>query len=63
MSEHEKKKPDARKPFEHYCWCGAWGSFGYGVNARQGVDGEWFCFQHKPDEGKQNDGTRSDVGI
>lgn len=44
-------KPDKErepvKPFEHYCPCGAWGSFGFGVNVREGKEGVWRCFEHK----------------
>jgi hypothetical protein len=44
--------PDTRaklhKPFEHYCRCGKWGAFGFGVNVRAGIDGQWFCFEHRP---------------
>lgn len=40
LLEMSKLAPPSQ-PFLHHCWCGAWGSFGYGV-------GEWFCFQHKP---------------
>lgn len=36
--------------FEHYCRCGKFGSFGYGVNLRAGVTGEWFCAEHRPME-------------
>jgi len=29
----------------HYCWCGAWGSHGFGVSVRHGT-GEWYCAEH-----------------
>jgi hypothetical protein len=33
----------------HYCVeCGAWGSFGYGVNLRAGRLGRWYCAAHRP---------------
>jgi hypothetical protein len=34
----------------HYCWCGAWGAFGYGVKLSRGELGEWFCREHRPAE-------------
>jgi hypothetical protein len=34
--------------FEHLCFCGKWGSFGFGFDARAGKDAQWFCFEHKP---------------
>jgi hypothetical protein len=34
--------------FLHYCHCGEWGWFGYGVSFRNGLDGEWFCAKHRP---------------
>jgi hypothetical protein len=37
-----------RKPFEHYCPCGQWGSFGYGVSLLKGEEGMWFCGAHRP---------------
>jgi hypothetical protein len=37
-----------REPFEHYCHCGKWGSFGYGVKLRAGIEGRWFCREHRP---------------
>jgi hypothetical protein len=38
----------ASQHFEHYCHCGKWGAWGFGVNVRDGKDGQWFCFEHKP---------------
>lgn len=35
-----------RSLFEHYCRCGKWGSFGYGVSLLKGKEGEWFCREH-----------------
>jgi hypothetical protein len=35
------------KPFEHYCHCGKWGSFGYGVRLLKGQPGTWYCFEHR----------------
>jgi hypothetical protein len=35
---------------ERFCAvCGAWGAWGYGVDAKE--PGRWFCFQHRPPEG------------
>jgi hypothetical protein len=34
--------------FEHYCHCGQWGAFGYGVGLRIGQMGQWFCSDHRP---------------
>jgi hypothetical protein len=34
--------------FLHYCHCGKWGAWGYGVDYRNGKDGTWFCMEHKP---------------
>jgi hypothetical protein len=28
----DQQHPPSLERFEHYCWCGKWGSFGYGVN-------------------------------
>lgn len=47
MSDDEKPTDKETKPFEHYCPCGAWGSFGFGVNVREGKEGVWRCFEHK----------------
>jgi hypothetical protein len=33
----------------HFCSvCGAWGSYGFGVNLRGGRMGRWFCAAHRP---------------
>jgi hypothetical protein len=33
----------------HFCSvCGAWGSYGSGVNLRGGSMGQWFCAAHRP---------------
>ena len=37
-------------PFEHYCHCGKWGFFGYGVSLREDKPGVWFCSEHRPEE-------------
>jgi hypothetical protein len=34
--------------FIHYCWCGKWGDFGFGVKASQGKLGQWYCREHRP---------------
>jgi hypothetical protein len=34
--------------FIHYCHCGKWGSFGYGVSLRDGKFGSWYCREHRP---------------
>jgi hypothetical protein len=35
--------------FLHFCAaCGAWGSFGYGVNLRADQLGRWYCGAHRP---------------
>jgi hypothetical protein len=32
----------------HFCYvCGAWGSYGFGVNLRGGRMGRWFCAAHR----------------
>jgi hypothetical protein len=32
----------------HFCFvCGAWGSYGYGVDLREGRSGQWFCANHR----------------
>lgn len=39
----------ADKTFHHFCVeCGAWGAFGYGVEARTGKLGRWYCAGHRP---------------
>ncbi|MGD0316368.1 MAG: hypothetical protein ABSB37_10535 [Xanthobacteraceae bacterium] len=33
----------------HFCAeCGAWGSFGYGVDLSAGRSGRWYCAAHRP---------------
>jgi hypothetical protein len=39
---------DADGRFVHYCHCGKWGSFGYGVSLRNGKLGRWYCSEHRP---------------
>jgi hypothetical protein len=34
--------------FFHYCACGEWGSFGYGVLLREDRLGTWYCAAHRP---------------
>jgi hypothetical protein len=34
--------------FLHYCRCGQWGAWGYGVDYRRGKNGDWYCFAHRP---------------
>jgi hypothetical protein len=34
-------------PFVHYCHCGHWGAFGYGVDLLRGKEGIWYCAQHR----------------
>ena len=34
--------------FVHYCHCGEWGAFGYGVFLSRGQLGKWFCGNHRP---------------
>jgi hypothetical protein len=43
----------APKPFEHYCHCGAWAAYGYGVNLRNGITGTWYCEAHRPDRNQR----------
>ena len=42
------------KPFLHYCWCGKWGLYGYGVNLRKDQPGEWFCEEHRDKRSEAN---------
>jgi hypothetical protein len=36
----------------HFCAeCGAWGSFGSGINLRAGRLGVWYCAEHRPVKG------------
>jgi hypothetical protein len=51
----DQQHPPPLERFEHYCWCGKWGSFGYGVNLRNGAEGNWFCRLHRP--GRKNDSS------
>jgi hypothetical protein len=37
-------------PSEHYCHCGRWGLFGYGVSLREEKPGVWFCSEHRPEK-------------
>jgi hypothetical protein len=49
----------AHEPFLHFCHCGSWGAFGYGVSLRNGKPGKWFCGRHRPDgEGHVHDQQR-----
>jgi hypothetical protein len=38
--------------FVHYCHCGAWAPYGYGVSQIHGKLGEWYCREHRPEKGK-----------
>jgi hypothetical protein len=33
--------------FVHYCHCGQWGAFGYGVDLLHGKLGRWYCAEHR----------------
>lgn len=44
---------DPHGRFLHYCHCGEWGAYGYGVNRAIGELGRWYCARHKPEEGNQ----------
>jgi hypothetical protein len=35
------------EPFTHYCHCGRWGSFGFGVSFLRGREGRWYCREHR----------------
>jgi hypothetical protein len=38
----------------HFCSvCGAWGSYGFGVNLRDGSMGRWFCAAHRSHGGQR----------
>lgn len=39
--------------FVHYCSCGQWGAFGYGVSLLKGKLGTWYCRAHRPDTAKK----------
>ena len=39
--------PDPPHAFVHYCHCGKWGSFGYGVDLLNGKTGRWYCREHR----------------
>jgi hypothetical protein len=51
-SQPDQQHPPPLERFEHHCWCGKWGSFGYGVNLRDGTQGNWFCRLHRPRQEK-----------
>lgn len=36
--------------FIHYCDCGKWAAYGYGVSVRFGKLGSWYCREHRPAE-------------
>jgi hypothetical protein len=38
---------DGVSPFEHYCRCGEWGSFGYESPQPKELHG-WYCKEHRP---------------
>ena len=48
--------------FVHFCQCGVWGGFGYGVSVRTGKLGTWYCAEHNPERRTSNvraeDGTQ-----
>ena len=39
--------PAPEAPFVHYCHCGDWGAFGYGVDLLRGKEGTWYCAKHR----------------
>ena len=39
--------PDPPHAFMHYCHCGKWGAFGYGVDLMHGKVGRWYCREHR----------------
>jgi hypothetical protein len=39
---------DERGRFIHYCHCGAWAAYGYGMSVRHGRFGKWYCREHRP---------------
>lgn len=39
---------DKRGRFLHYCHCGKWGAYGFGVKLLQGQLGTWYCDEHRP---------------
>jgi hypothetical protein len=47
MEEIETMPTEMRQPFLHYCHCGKWGSFGYGVSLLKGQEGVWYCEEHR----------------
>jgi hypothetical protein len=36
--------------FEHYCHCGKWAAWGFGVSILRNEPGQWFCREHIPVE-------------
>lgn len=50
-AERRCRKEEENGVFLHFCaHCGAWGSYGYGVNLRASHLGQWFCSTHRPQE-------------
>jgi hypothetical protein len=50
VPELEPAKVEAPAPataFMHYCHCGRWGAFGYGVDLLKGEVGRWYCTEHR----------------
>lgn len=39
---------DAEDRLVHYCYCGAWAAYGFGVKITAGVLGSWYCREHRP---------------
>lgn len=39
--------PDPPQAFVHYCHCGRWGQYGYGVDLLKGKIGRWYCREHR----------------
>jgi hypothetical protein len=50
VPEPEPARIEAPAPaiaFMHYCHCGRWGAFGYGVDLLNGKLGRWYCTEHR----------------
>jgi len=45
---------DENDLFSHYCHCGKWGSFGFGVQLRKDKLGKWYCAEHAPTKEVKN---------
>jgi hypothetical protein len=47
-SDQKQKPALPLEPFEHICFCGKAGLFGFNVRLREGKEGQWCRREHRP---------------